>query len=1044
MTLSSLAVRRGVTFGMVYLIVVGFGLFSLSRLQLDLYPDISFPTVIVITSYIGANPDDIETLVTRPLEGAVASVKGVKELNSDSKQGVSLINIEFEWGQDMEQAETDVRRAIDMVKGLLPDDTDAPIVFAFDPSMQPVVMMMISGSGTLDELRSVADDEIAPRLERLDGIASAEAAGGLEREIHVTLDPTKIEAFGLDVNQVVAAIYQENRQEPGGYVEQGSLEFDIHTLGKYQSVDEIGEIAIGARKTDSGPVPLRLKEVAAIEDTFFESRRILEVDGEPAVWMIVRKQSGANTVRASERVINALPGIAKASGQDVRFRIIFNQADYISSSLGNLSTTAIYGILISFLVLLFFLRNIRSSLIVSTAIPLSVVATFAAMDQAGMTLNVLSLAGLALSVGMLVDNGIVVLENIFRLREEGRDAWDASINGAADVGTAVTASTLTTVSVFVPVLFVPGIAGVMFKDMAVTICIALMVSLIVALTFIPLASSRLLGTARADGLLKRAKERARFERIRDYYGKKLDWTLAHRWVVLVVLAGVLALTGAMVVILPTDFMAQDDNSFLFVQAEAPVGTSLDESYKRINEVAERVKKVVHPNERRMVATDIGVGKGFVAIFSKGVHAGILRVPLVKPDKRKRSKKELEDALREDLSHLPGVETTVKAPFSITGGEGDIEVRIRGHDLETSRDIGLELKKEFEAMPDIGDVTFSMESQKPRILVRFNRRKMAELGLSTAKVGQAVTTAFMGRVAARYAEGGDEYDIRVRYGRKHRLDIDEIRRMPVATQGGVVVPLQNIAEVKVGLGPVNITRLDQERVTRLNLYLEDQYEDADGDSMRKDLGASISRVSDILDDYAWPEDFTWTIGGSAEDFMTSFKYMGIALTVSVLLVYMVMAGLFESLLLPFIILLSVPLAGIGVALMFSITRSTLDISALIGVIMLVGIVVNNAIVMVDAANQLRLKGKGRTEAIAGAARIRLRPILLTSLTTIMAMVPMAMGIGEGAENWSGMAKSVIGGLLSASFLTLFVIPTMYTVFARKRIKSRDKLVTGRGA
>jgi len=1033
MNLSEVSVRRGVTFGMLYLIVVGFGLFSLSRLQLDLYPDISFPTVIIITNYTGANPDDIETLITRPLEGAVASVKGVEEVSSESKQGASLITLEFDWGRDMEQAETDVRRVIEMVEAMLPEDAEEPLVFAFDPSMQPIVMMMVSGPYSLDKLRSIADDEITPRMERLEGIATAQAAGGLKREIHVVLDPVRIEAFGLDVNQVVLAIGRENLQEPGGYIEQGSLEFNIRTLGKYQSVEEIGEVLVGMEVGASGAVPLRLKEVADIEDVFKENRRILEVDGSPAVWMIIRKQSGYNTVRAAERVMKALPEMKRATGLDLEFKVIFNQAQYINDSLGNLSTTGMMGVLISFLILLVFLRNLRSAAIVSTAIPLSVIATFAVMDQAGMTLNVLSLAGLALAIGMLVDNGIVVLENIFRMREEGVTGWEASITGARNVGTAVTASTLTTVSVFVPVLFVPGIAGVMFKDMAVTICFALLVSLVVARTFIPMATSRVLGTDRAERLLERARKGERFVRIRDWYGRLLDWSLEHRWVVGTVLVAVLVLTGLIASMLPTEFVTDDDDSFVFIQAEAPVGTNLEETRGIFQEVIDQVEATVSQDERRMIALDIGVGEGFVAIFSKGVHAGILRVPLVKPSKRERDKKEIETKLREAFADLPGVTTNVAIPFNMMGGKGDIEIEIRGHNLDTSRKIGLDMRERLKVWDEVSDVTFSMEDQKPQVEVRFDRRKMAELGLSTAMVGKAVATLFMGRMAARYEEEGDEYDVRIRYGKEHRLDIEELRRMPVATSTGSVVSLANIADVSMGLGPVGITRLDQERVTRLTIYLKDEYVVEDGEDERKDLGSSISSVTKVFEDFPWPEGFMFTIGGSAEDFISSFKNLGLALLVSILLVYMVMAGQFESLRQPFIILFSVPLAGIGVVLMFVLTRSSMDVSSLVGVIMLVGIVVNNAIVLVDAANRFRAQGHGRKESISRAARIRLRPVLLTSLTTIMAMTPMALEIGEGAENWSGMAKAVIGGLLSASLLTLFVVPTMYTLFSGKKLR-----------
>lgn len=1035
MNLSSLSVRRGVTFGMLYLLVVGFGLYSLARLNLDLFPDISFPSVIVITNYTGASPEDIETLVTRPLEGGVASVKNVKRVLSESKNGVSLVTAEFEWGHDMELAETHVRRALDLVKGQLPEDAQEPIVFAFDPSLQPVVMMMISGPYPLDELRRIAEREIQPRLERLPGVASAEVAGGQEREIHVVLEPVKLEAFAIDVNAIIGAIYQENLQIPGGSVEQGSLDFTVHTLGKYQSVQEIGEILVGMKMLPGAPPePVRLKEVARIEDTFIESQRILEVDGEPTVWVIMRKQSGSNTVRTCETILKAMPQILRDTGADITYRILWDQSDVVKLALGNLSQSALVGIVICFFVLLFFLLNIRSALIVSTAIPISVIATFAVMDQAHMTLNILSMAGLSLGIGMLVDNAIVVLENIFRLRQEGLNPWQAAIRGAGTVGLAVTASTLTTVAVFVPVLFVPGIAGVLFRDMAVTICFSLLVSLVVSLTFIPLAASRLLASERAARLLQRAQRRDLLKGFRQGYHRVLGWFLNRRWIVGVGLVGIIALTVVMGRAIPKEFISADDQSFVFLQVESAIGNNLQTAYLAVKEVEKQVLELVPPSERRLVALDVGVGKGFVSIFSKGVHAGTMRVMLVPVSQRKRSQQQIEDDLRQKL-RVPGVKITIGPPFNPMGGEGDIEIQIRGHDLEASRRAGLELEETIGAMPEVSTVKFSLEDQKPEVRVRFDRSKLAELGVSSAAANTAISAAFMGRAASRYSEEGDEYDILVRLDKKYRLDVDQIRRLPIASRAGAVIPLMNIADVREALGPVNITRLNQERVTRLILSLKAEYTDEDGKPQRKDLARAIERVERVLKAYPWPKDFTWFIGGTAEDFQTSFKWLGLALMVAIFIVFMVMASQFESLRQPFIIMFTVPLAGIGVVIMFALTQTHLDVSALIGIIMLPGIVVNNGIVMVDAANQLRQQGLDRKAAIWQAATLRMRPVLMTALTTILAMVPLALGIGEGAADWIGMARAVIGGLATATVFTLVVVPVIYTLFSAKELTQR---------
>jgi HAE1 family hydrophobic/amphiphilic exporter-1 len=1042
--LASLAVRRAITFGMIFIFIVAFGVFAALRLQLDMLPDISFPMVIVITTYTGANPEDIETMVTRPLEEAVAAVKDTEKVNSTSKQGMSLIMAEFNWGKNMAQAETDVRRSIDMMKGFLPEDADEPLVIAMDPALQPIVMLVMTGEYPLDELRRIADKEMRPRFERLPGVAGAEVTGGMEREIHVLFDPVKVAAYAVDVNAVIGAIYMGNQQSPGGSIQQGRLNFAIQARGKYQTVAEIGEVVVGARPGLYGPTPVTLKEVAQVEDSFVETEQRLEVNGEPAVVINVRKQSGANTVRAAETVMAALPNIKAATGAEVRFQVIFNQADFINESLGNLSETGILGIIITFLTLLFFLRHVRSALIVAAAIPVSLIATFGIMDQTHMTLNIISMAGLALAIGHLVDTSIVVLENIFRLRQEGQSAKDAAIQGARGVSLAVTASTLTSVSVFFPVLFVPGIAGVIFKDMAITICFSMTASLVVSLTLVPLAASRLLASQHTLDKLVQSEKKDVLRGIRVIYRRTLEWIMfgpapvrtwkpGNRWSVIAALVAMLVVTLAMLAFVPTDFMKGDDNSQLYVGIETAVGNNVDEAYTVAREAMKVIEQTVKPEERTLVMLDVGVGKGFESMFGKGVHTGYVRVPLVSPGKRKRSQKEIEDAVRAALKSIPGCRTTVGDPMNFMGGEGDIEIQIRGHDLDVSRTFGLALREKLQALPDVSAVNFSIQDQTPEVRVLLDRIKIARVGLSTANISTAISAFFMGKVAGRYSERGTETNILVRYAKDHRTDVDELKKLPLVTMAGMTVPLGNVADIEMGLGPVDITRLDQQRVSKLNVYLRPEYTDANNNSHIKDMGASIDRIRKILDSENWPAEFSYTIGGTAEEFAKSFKYLGLALLLSVFLVYMVMASQFESFREPFIIMFTVPLAAIGVIPLFFLTGSSLDVMSFIGVIMLVGIVVNNGIVMVDAANQLRAQYPDRKRAAIEAALQRLRPVVLTALTTIFGMVPLALGLGQGAAMWSGLAKAVISGLTVATFLTLFLVPVVYSAFAPKEIE-----------
>ena len=1029
MSLSSLSVRKGVTFSMLFVVLAGLGVFSLLRLQLDLYPEMTFPAIVVITNYTGASPEDVETLITEPIEEGVATVKGIEKITSSSKQGASMVTVEFGWDKDMDQAETDVRRKLDMVTDL-PDDASEPLVIAMDPSMQPIGIWAITGEYGLDELRDLAEDRICERLERLDGVASCEAVGGYDREIRVSLNPDTLAAFKLAPATIINAIYQGNLQAPGGTVEQNAFSFNLQTEGKYRSIEEIENVVVAQRINNSGKLePVLLKQVAEVTDTFTEETRTIEVNRMPSVWIIVRKQSGFNTVKASDAAFAEVAVMEKEFNGALQFNVLMSQSEFINDSLGNLSSSSLLAIGITFLVLLFMLRSMRSSIIVATAIPLSVVATFFVMDQAGMTLNVISMAGLALAVGMLVDNAIVVLENIFRLRQEGLSVKDACIRGAAEVSMAVTASTLTTVAVFVPILFVPGIAGVIFRDMAITICFALGVSLFVAVSFIPLAVSRLYGKKYQK---KDTGSSRMYEKSLGVYGRLLGFVLAHRWVVVIGLLIAIAAAAVAATKMPTDFMSQNDQSRIEVTLKAPVGSNLDETYRYLEEAMAEVEKAIPKKDRKLIAAEAGMGSGFAVIFSEGLHSAKLRIPLVKIKDRDTSQAEYEAAIREHLANIPDLTVTLGRQ-SIGNSSGDIEVDINGYDLEEMRHIGKELKAKLAHMPDMAEVEFSFEDPTPQITIEFQRDKMAKMGISPATVSQTVGTFFLGQTAALYSDADDEHDIFVRYDKKYREDVEEVRRMPISTPSGTVVPLDNIADIKFGPGPVSISRIDQERVVTISCVLKDSFVDKDGVEKKKDLGNTIANVRSMLEDYKWPKDTGFKVGGTAEDFVESFTALGLALIVSVFLVYMVMASQFESFREPFIILFTMPLALIGVVLMLSITQTTVDVSALIGVIMLVGIVVNNGIVMVDAANQRRNAGADKFHSILEAAKTRLRPVMMTSLTTIFSMIPLALKLGEGAETWSGMARSVIGGLSSATLLTLIVIPVFYTIFAKREVK-----------
>ncbi|MBQ9394101.1 MAG: efflux RND transporter permease subunit [Proteobacteria bacterium] len=1058
MSLPGYSVKNRVTMTMLFFLVIIFGVFSFTRLQLDLYPDMDIPYIVVVTSYVGASPADIETLISRPIEETAVSVTGVKNVMSTSKQNVSMVMLEFDWGYDMDQAEIDTRNKLDLVKGNLPDEVDATYVIAMDPSMQPIVLFNLTGDLPASEIRHIAEKRIQPRLERVAGISSVEVGGGELREIHVRLNPQKLEAYKISATTIYGMIKNENAQSVGGYIEASGRDLNIQTQGKFKSVKEIGDILLSAGADEKGQmIPIRLRDVAEIEDTIEESRRFMRVNDKAAVLMIASKQSGANTVDAANGLIKALPDVLEDI-PELEYNIINNQAEFIESSISNLAQTVVLAVVIVFLVLLAFFRSVTTSLIVASAIPVSLLGTFGFMSSMGMTLNVISLAGLSLAVGMLVDNAIVTLENIFRHREEGDSAFHAAVTGAREIMMAITASTLTTVAVFLPILFVPGIAGMMFRDMSLTICGALAISLVVAITFVPMLSYYMLKSPRFDKTIKKnsgnevddlstldeATANTFTNRMRKGYERFLRACIKSRGLVtliVVVLFGV-SLWGFTKI--PKEFMPTSDDSFMTVKIQTEMGMDAKTTFEVTQEVKKIVEKTILPSERRMISVDAGSSdSGFSAMFSNGVNSATIRIPLVKPKFRDRSITELLDATRDALKGVPGITYQVAGRGGPGGSGGDIDLEIYYDDIQMTRTITERIKRYALTRPDISEVKLSIEEQKPQIQVDYDREKLSELGLTSNAVSTLVTIFFRGLAASQYLEDGDEYDILVRYDRSFRNDIHEVENMPIQTNSGTVVPLSTVAHVYENLAPTQIDRKNQERYQKVSLTLKNTYIDPEtGLTVKKNMEKTISDFEEYLkaemkkDKDEKGIEWYYAVAGMAEYFKDSIMNLAYALIVSIFLVFGVMASQFESYREPFIVMFTIPLALIGVVGIYAITGRTIDLAGMIGIIMLVGIVVNNGIVLVDAANQNRDRGMDKVTAIVNAGRTRMRPVMMTALTTILSMIPLALQIGEGSETWAGMGTAVIGGLTLSTFFTLFFVPIMYTFFAAKNHEMQE--------
>lgn len=1030
MKLTQISIKRGITFFMIYLIAVGFGLFSLARLSIDLYPKLDFPILAVITQYTGVGPFDIETVITRPIEETVASVENVKKVTSTSAQGFSVVMLEFDWGTDMNQAEIDVRNNLEFIKDVLPDDISQPMVFAFDPSQQPILYLAVASDlHGQAELRRISEQDIEPRLERIPGVAASFTMGGMRREIKVLADPARMRAHHVSIQQLISTLQANNLQLPSGWIDDKLQEFTIQTAGEYISIEQIENTNVAMMNGSN----IRIKDVADVVDGFVEQRQRVWNNNNPAVMLVVQRQSDANTVTVCHEVQKRLKQIELELPKGVYIDTVIDFSTFITRSMSNLGNTAIQAIGLTFLVLIFFLRNFRSSLIVAVSIPVSMIVTFAVMDQAGLTLNIISMAGLALAVGMLVDNSIVVLESIFRRRQEGEGIAEAAHNGASEVSMAITASTLTTLAVFVPVLFVPGLAGELFNDMVVTIVFSLSISLLVALTLIPLLASRFLQVreklSNRKNILTRSGDRIGtwLENMQKFYARALNWSLNHRKTVVFSAFGLCIISILVLIKSGGNFLPENDMGFIAIAVDRTPGTSLDAMEKSMHELNSIIME--NTPELENVYTNFGQGEGIMALFSsRGSSEGDVTMRLKNLSERKRSMFEIQDELRERFKKLPDVDARFedRGQSAMFGSGGDIMVEIFGHNLEIAEALANQIEQQIKDIRGIVTIETSIKESKPELQIKLDRDRIADLGLSTAQIGQVVSSSILGTIATRFRDGGDEFDIRVQLTKDARSNKSDIENILIMTPTGGQIPLRSVAKIEYAKAPKEIIREDQERMVSVNI-----------DISGRDLRSATKEVQNRLKQIPIPNDFRIEIGGVAEEQQESFMYLGLALLVAILLTYMVMASQFESLLDPFIILFTIPLSLIGVAFTLLVTGTDLSVMALIGMVMLVGIVVNNGIVLVDYINQLRERGRDLFDAIMEGGQVRLRPVLMTALTTILAMFPLALGLGESGENWAPMARSVMGGLFMATFLTLIVVPVIYMIFERLALRIRER-------
>ncbi len=1015
MSLSSLSVRRRITFMMIFIFIIGVGFFGLSQLGIDLFPKLEFPMVIVASTMQGAGPEEMENLVTRYLEQAVSRVENVKEVSSTSSNGSSVIMAEFQWGHSLEEAETDIRRQLDLYGSALPDDASDPLVLALDPSMQPIMFIGLS-SPVLDDfaLRKLIEDEIEPRLARQEGVGSVSVAGGLIREIQIEVDPAKLESSGLSISQVVGALAQVRNDTPAGNLDSGGERINIRIESSVTSLSDLEQLVVG--NNQNGPVLLR--DIATVVDGEAEVYELIRMNQTPSLFAFIQRRSDANTVNVCKTVQKELDRIAEEyEGQVVPY-VMYDQSAFITQSISNLSTTAVTATILAFLVLLFFLRSPRGAAIAGSAIPISIIVTFAAMHSFDVDLNMISLAGLALAVGMLVDNSIVVLENIYRHRGMKDSAINSAISGAQEVGMAITASTLTTLAVFVPILFVPGLAGQMFREMVLTIVFSLVVSLFVALSLVPLLSSfaeKLVPLHRKGSPGDRIKQG--FENLEKKYNSIAARMVKRRKPVLIITAAIFIASLALVPVLKTEFLPANDDGMIQIILEAAVGTDLETTGAMAEALEDTLASLFEEGDLITLYSQVGTAGGLDAVFGgdKGSYSVEIILRLVPVTQRNIGQKEYEERIRDLLDNVAGFE------YDISGGNfmggSAIEIKIFGDDLDILSAESERMREAVSAVEGIREPKTTMDNMIPELTFRQDYTMLVLQGMHPATVAGEISNAFGNSPATIFRDGGDEYNVVVKYPEYLRNSREELNYLSVFGS-----PAANYGYFEERLISTSIKRTNQQRCVTINC-------DVAGRSL-DDVAADVEKVVQENNDYGLRIEF----GGEMKDQKETFMYLGIAIIVAALLVYMVMASQFESLLEPFIIIFTVPMAIIGVVIGLFVTGTPLSVMSLIGVLMLGGIVVNNGIVMIDYANQLlRRKKSTIEEAIVEAATTRLRPILMTALTTMLAMTPLALGIGEGAESWAPMAITVIFGLAAATILTLMVEPCIYVVMGKRIAK-----------
>jgi hydrophobe/amphiphile efflux-1 (HAE1) family protein len=1038
MKLPEIGVKRPVATAMLFVAIILLGLVAMKMLPLDVMPELEYPSITIITIYPGASANEVEEQVSKPLEAVLSGAEYLKDIKSISKENVSFIQLSYNWNTDVTAAANNARDLMELVKSRLPKAAESPIIFKINSSMMPILGYSINATSNYNGIEKIIEDKIATPLRKVDGVGTVIYLGQPEREISISVDPRQLKAYNLSVSEISTILQAENINIPAGNIKVGVFDFSVRVPGKFETVEHIENIAL---KAFNGKV-VRLKDVATVQDTFAEKEAYARNHLGEGVALLVQKQTGENTLEVVQAVRKEMEKIEKTLPHDVQINEMISTDEMVTESVKNLTSSIFYALIFVTLVVLMFLREWRSSLIIFVTMPVSLISAFIVMYIMDYTINIFSLMSLIIAIGMVVDNAIVVLENVTQHIERGTKPKQAAIFGTSEMGMAIAASTATTLVVFLPMVFMGGIVGIMFKQLAILTCVCMIMSLFTALTLTPMLASQLLKRKGEDEDGKEAK-RSKFYRWSENvfnkieYGYKnlLAWTVVHKGVVIV--SAVVVFIGVMLLgkKIGTDYIPDFDAGSFALSFETEVGTSVEQT----DSIGQQILKILHEEIHEMVPGSSGAIAGqtrdgalTTVGFKEGKNIGSVLCHLTLPDKRKRTAEEIADAVRKRLDEIPQIEKyQIQAgsilAAAVTGNKRPVEIHVSGDDLDVINKMALSFEEKLKAREEFKDVETSVDNGKIEVQIVIDKEKASQMALNTALIGMQVRQNLFGAESGEFTEGGDDYDIKIRYAPEFRNDIDKLKEMQLTNLLGKQVSLSSVAEIKQDVGLLEIQRESQQRFVLTTANLNDV-------SLGK--GAKIAQA--IIDDTEIPDGVSVSLGGQVVDQGESFGDLYLILFLGIALVYMVMAAQFESFKDPFIIMFAVPFTLVGVVLAFLATGLTLSVTTFIGVIMLMGIVVNNGIVLVDYTNMLRKRGYTLYDAVAEAGRSRLRPILMTTLTTILGMLPMALSKGMGKEMYSPLGVTIIGGLLVSALVSLILIPAIYTSINEKsELKSANK-------